>query len=171
MWSWTCALTFMDASGLQELIRQNDFAHQNRHNPVTAQTFKETIERTLNPSMRSSTAFYLADVDGAGAYMAGKADHISGVVAHGDTLTLHLVKPEGDFPSRIATPSFCAVPPGTPIDPRGGADAPFGRAVRPLLIHAGPPDRARAQPELPREPSAPFRANRRCDRPLPAGSG
>jgi YVTN family beta-propeller protein len=87
--------------------------------PVTAQTFKETIERTLNPRMRSPTAFYLADVVGAGAYMAGKTDHISGVIANGDTLTIHLVKPVGDFPTRIATPSFCAVPPGTPIDPKG----------------------------------------------------
>ena len=32
---------------------------------------------------------------------------------------MHLVKPEGDFPTRIATPAFCAVPPSTPHDPRG----------------------------------------------------
>lgn len=87
--------------------------------PVTAQTFKDTIERTLNPRMRSVTASYLADVVGAGAYMAGKAGHISGVVAKGDTLTVHLVKPVGDFPARIATPAFCAVPHGTPIDREG----------------------------------------------------
>jgi YVTN family beta-propeller protein len=87
--------------------------------PVTAQTFKDTIERTLNPKMRSPTAFYLADVVGARAYMAGKTNHISGVVANGDTLTIHLAKPVGDFPTRIATPSFCAVPPGTPPDPKG----------------------------------------------------
>ncbi len=87
--------------------------------PVTAQTFKDTIERTLNPRMGSATAFYLADVVGARAYMAGKTDHINGVVANGDTLTIHLVKPVGDFPTRIATPSFCAVPSGTPSDPRG----------------------------------------------------
>jgi YVTN family beta-propeller protein len=87
--------------------------------PVTAQTFKETIERTLNPRMRSGTAPYLADVVGAAAYAAGKTDHISGVVANGDTLTIHLVKPEGDFPTRMATPAFCAVPHGTPIDRKG----------------------------------------------------
>lgn len=87
--------------------------------PVTAQTFKDTIERTLNPIMHSATASYLADIVGAGAYVVGKTDHINGVVANGDTLTIHLIKPEGDFPTRIATPSFCAVPPGTPIDPKG----------------------------------------------------
>jgi YVTN family beta-propeller protein len=86
---------------------------------VTAQTFKDAIERTLSPRMRSGTAWYLADVVGAGAYMAGKTNHISGVVADGDTLTIHLTKPVGDLPARIATPAFCAVPHDTPIDPKG----------------------------------------------------
>src|SRR6202012_2520906 len=38
---------------------------------VTAQTFKATIERTLNPRMNSPLAHYLSDVVGAGAFMAG----------------------------------------------------------------------------------------------------
>jgi peptide/nickel transport system substrate-binding protein len=87
--------------------------------PVTAQTFKDTIERTLNPTMRSPTAHNMADIVGAAAYMAGKANHIKGVVVNGDTLTIHLVRPQGDFPTRIAMPAFCAVPSGAPIDPRG----------------------------------------------------
>jgi YVTN family beta-propeller protein len=40
--------------------------------PVSAQTFKDSIERTLNPRMHSPSAHYLADVVGARAYMAGK---------------------------------------------------------------------------------------------------
>jgi YVTN family beta-propeller protein len=87
--------------------------------PVTAQTFKDTIERTLNPRMRSPVAHYLADVVGAGPYMAGKAAHISGVVANGSTLTIHLLHPEPDFLSRIALQGFCAVPSNTPVDPKG----------------------------------------------------
>ncbi len=87
--------------------------------PVTAQTFKYTIERTLNPKMHSPMAHYLADVIGAPAYIAGKAQHIAGAVAHGDTLTIHLLQPEPDFLSRIALPGFCAVPVDTPIDPKG----------------------------------------------------
>ena len=92
--------------------------------PVTAETFKDTIERTLNPRMNSPTAHYLADIIGAGAYMAGKASHIAGLTASGDTLTIHLLHPDPDFPARIALPSFCAVPPGTPIDPKGLATIP-----------------------------------------------
>jgi peptide/nickel transport system substrate-binding protein len=49
--------------------------------------------------------------------MAGTAPHISGVVARGGTLTIHLLAPAPDFLSRIAQPIFCAVPSNTPIEP------------------------------------------------------
>ena len=84
--------------------------------PVTAQTFKDTIERTLNPRMDSYSAQFLADVVGARAYMAGNASHIAGVTATGDTLTIRLLAPAPDFLSRIAQPAFCAVPSNTPIN-------------------------------------------------------
>jgi peptide/nickel transport system substrate-binding protein len=83
--------------------------------PVTAQTFKDSIERTLSPRVDSYAAHYLADVVGARSYMAGKASHIAGVVARGDTLTIRLLAPAPDFLSRIAQPAFCAVPSNTPI--------------------------------------------------------
>jgi peptide/nickel transport system substrate-binding protein len=87
--------------------------------PVTAETFKDTIERTLNPRMHSPWAHYLADVVGARAYMAGTATHISGVVSDGDTLTIRLLAAAPDFLSRLAQPAFCAVPINTPILPEG----------------------------------------------------
>lgn len=39
-------LTFMDASGLHELVRQNDYAHQNRHNLAVVRG-RKAIERLL----------------------------------------------------------------------------------------------------------------------------
>jgi YVTN family beta-propeller protein len=88
--------------------------------PVTAQTFKATIERTLNPAMHSSYAHFLADIVGADAYMSGKASHIAGVIAHGDTLTVRLLAPAPDFLARISQPAAsCAVPPDTPVDRNG----------------------------------------------------
>lgn len=87
--------------------------------PVTAETFKKTIERTLNPRMRSPSARYLADVAGAAAYRAGRARQIAGVIANGDKLTIRLLAPAPDFLSRIAQPAFCAVPSSTPPDPNG----------------------------------------------------
>jgi YVTN family beta-propeller protein len=90
--------------------------------PVTARTFKDTIERTLAPSVDSYAAPYLADVVGARAYMAGKASHIAGVTATGDTLTIRLLAPAPDFLSRIAEQAFCAVPSNTPI--KGARELP-----------------------------------------------
>jgi YVTN family beta-propeller protein len=89
--------------------------------PVTAQTFKSTIERTLNKVMRSPAVSngYLDDIVGARAYEAGKAPHIAGIAARGDTLTIRLLKPDGALPSKLAMPFFCAVPVGTPVDPDG----------------------------------------------------
>ena len=91
---------------------------------VTAQTLKDTIERTLNPRIQSWAAADLADIVGARAYMAGKAAHISGVTAHGDTLTVRLVATAPDFPSRIAMTAFCAVPTNAPLDENGGEPIP-----------------------------------------------
>jgi ABC-type oligopeptide transport system substrate-binding subunit len=87
--------------------------------PVTAQTFKHTIERTLSPRMQSPLAHYLADVVGARAYMAGKTGHIAGIVARADTLTITLLAPAPDFLARLAQPAFCAVPSNTPIERTG----------------------------------------------------
>jgi peptide/nickel transport system substrate-binding protein len=87
--------------------------------PVTAETFKYTIERTLNPKTESPFAQYLGDVVGADAYMAGKAGGISGVSAIGNKLIIRLRAPEPDFVSRIALTAFCAVPTNTPITRSG----------------------------------------------------
>ena len=65
---------------------------------VTAQTFKYTIERTLTPRMRSPLAPEFRDIVGASAYMAGKATHISGVVAHRNALTIRLTAPGSRHP-------------------------------------------------------------------------
>jgi YVTN family beta-propeller protein len=87
--------------------------------PVTAQTFKYTIERTLNPRVHNPVANEFDDILGARTYMAGKAAHIAGVTASGNTLSVRLTAPAPDLASRLAQPFFCAVPSDTPIDPQG----------------------------------------------------
>ena len=86
--------------------------------PVTAETLRATIERTLSPQMRSPFRSYFTDIVGADAYMAGTASHISGVIARGATLTIRLRAPEGDFLALLAGPEMCAVPPNTPPAPQ-----------------------------------------------------
>ena len=92
--------------------------------PVTAQTFKSTIERALNPTMKAPLAYEFADIAGAAPYMAGKTPHISGVVARRDTLTIHLIAPDPQILARLAQPIFCAVPSNTPINPKGEPEIP-----------------------------------------------
>ena len=60
--------------------------------PVTAQTFKFSIERSAQPEAEAGRrhGHFAGDIVGAPAYMAGKAKHISGVSAHGNTLTIRL---------------------------------------------------------------------------------
>ena len=83
--------------------------------PVTAATMKYSIERALSPKMESYGAPYGSDIVGATDYMNGKADHIAGIRVDGDKLTFRLVRPAGDFPTRISMPFFAAVPKDTPI--------------------------------------------------------
>jgi YVTN family beta-propeller protein len=87
--------------------------------PLTAQTFKDTIERALDPAMKAPLAFEFADIAGAAEYMAGKAPHIAGIVADGNRLTIHLLAPDPEILARTAQPIFCPVPPNTPHDPKG----------------------------------------------------
>ena len=86
---------------------------------VTAETFRHVIERDLNPKTQSPGASFIKDIVGADKYIAGKADHISGVQANGNKLKISLTKVAPDFISRIAMPFFCAIPTSTPINPKG----------------------------------------------------
>ena len=78
--------------------------------PVTAQSMKYTIERSLNPRMRSAASGLLSDV--------------RSVSASGRTLTVTLARPSSTFLNRISLPFFCAVPLGTPIEPEGLRSVP-----------------------------------------------
>jgi ABC-type oligopeptide transport system substrate-binding subunit len=97
--------------------------------PVTAQTFRHTIEREIATSPKDvGIDPYVADIVGARAFYAGKAPHVAGLSVHGSRLSITLVKATGDLPARMAMPRFCAVPLSTPL--RGGGEQ--------LIPSAGP---------------------------------
>jgi YVTN family beta-propeller protein len=96
--------------------------------PVTAETIKYTIERSLSPRLKSPARFYVGDIVGEKAYEAGRARHIAGLIVRGDKLTIKLTDSARDFPTRIAMPFFCAVPMNTPIR----------RTEKPAIPSAGP---------------------------------
>ena len=97
---------------------------------VKPSDFQYSIERLFHIGS-PGVGFYTAIV-GADAYAAHKAAHISGIVANDktNTITFHLVHPDGAFLDIMAMPFAFAVPAGTPYkdistDPHGGS--PPGR--------------------------------------------
>lgn len=92
--------------------------------PVTAQTFKSTIERVVNPAMKSALAYAFTNVAGYHAFVTGKTDGLSGIVARGETLTIRLAQPDGGLLANLAQGAACAVPTGTPAVRGGVPDIP-----------------------------------------------
>ena len=106
--------------------------------PVTAGTFKYSIERTLSKTMYSnSNTSYLDDVVGVQAYTAGKAKHISGLSAHGNTLTIRLTHPDPLIPTQLTSPLFCSVPTDTPIVAQGVQTVPAAGPYYVASLHPG----------------------------------
>jgi DNA-binding SARP family transcriptional activator/ABC-type oligopeptide transport system substrate-binding subunit len=92
--------------------------------PVTAETFRYSIERALSPNLTKHALSpaqnapgprFVDDIEGEQAFRRGRAEHISGLRANGDTLSITLTKPSPDFLERLALPFFCPVPRGTPF--------------------------------------------------------
>ena len=82
--------------------------------PVTAATFKTTIERVTNPRLKSPYTGAFSGIAGYHAYVTGKSAGLAGIVARGDTLTIRLSRPDGGFLAWLAAGAACAVPSGTP---------------------------------------------------------
>jgi ABC-type transport system substrate-binding protein len=128
--------------------------------PVTAATFRHTLERALSPKNVYSAGPQLAsDIEGVAAYRAGKAAHISGVRAHGDVLAITLAKPAGDFLTRLSMFAFCPVPLSIPIHQRGVTERPIPSAG-PYYIESIQGDRT----VLERNPYYPGQRPRRAER-------
>src|SRR5262245_17243561 len=81
---------------------------------VTAESMKYTIERALDPDLAGPGAQFLANVEGVTEYMNRQRSEITGIVAQGNTLTVHLIRPEGEILSLLSMPFFCAVPMSMP---------------------------------------------------------
>jgi serine/threonine-protein kinase len=82
--------------------------------PVTAESFRYSIERAFAPGIENGK-FFLPELVGSADFVSGKSRHIGGISASGDTLTLHLTKPVPDLPEVLAMPFFSGVPEGTPL--------------------------------------------------------
>ncbi|HYT81313.1 MAG TPA: BTAD domain-containing putative transcriptional regulator [Actinomycetota bacterium] len=89
--------------------------------PVTAETFRFSIERALSPKLGEGTPGprFIDDIRGEQAFRAGTTKHISGLRASGNTLTIALTGPSATFLQRLSLPFFCPVPTDSPVIPGG----------------------------------------------------
>ena len=85
--------------------------------PVTAETFRSSIERALSQALIdwAPGPQFLDDIVGAQAFREGKASTVAGLSADGDRLTIRLVAPSTGLP-RTALPAvlLCRSPPARP---------------------------------------------------------
>src|SRR5689334_25034180 len=90
----------------------------NTGEPVTAQTFADSLMRDLNPKEVSPfVSFVGSSIVGASGWN-GKGT-IPGVQVQGDKFILHLTQPNGTIVAEMATPFMCAIPHNTPINSKG----------------------------------------------------
>ena len=101
--------------------------------PVTAASFKYAIDRVANHDLASPAAPFItaangADIVGAREVNGGNAQHVRGVMARGQRLTIRLTRPYAALPDLLAMPFFQAT----------SARLPLGREVTGGYAAAGP---------------------------------
>ncbi len=98
--------------------------------PITAETFRLTIRRALDPRLGPDAdgIEWLGDIIGANEYHAGKAADISGLTTTDDTLSITIRAPSSTFLERLSLPAFCPVPVGTARIRGGVNDPPLPRS-------------------------------------------
>ncbi len=78
---------------------------------ITADDFKYSFERVLNPETRSPKAWMLSIVVGAGDFQDGAADEVTGIrVVDAQTLEIELAEPLAPFKSMLASINLAVVP-------------------------------------------------------------
>jgi peptide/nickel transport system substrate-binding protein len=90
--------------------------------PVTAAAYQRSWERILSPKMGSPLGVNLDlqnTIVGGKAFLAGKAQHISGIKAKGNTISFTLTKPNATFVSILSMQWFTPVKPNTPYTSQG----------------------------------------------------
>lgn len=94
--------------------------------PITATDVVESWLRIIDPATPSPLSSLMLDVRGAEDFLAGRTTDPStvGLTAEGRDVIVDLVRPGGDFPAIVSSPTFGIVPPavwrdGRAIEPEG----------------------------------------------------
>ena len=103
---------------------------------ITSHDFLRSLLRVL-PRIPAGSQ---PQIEGAAEYIAGDATTVSGLETPNDyTLRVHLLRPEGDLPARLALPDIAPIPvhptdPAAPFGVATGHDEDYGR----FLVASGP---------------------------------
>ncbi len=91
-------------------LRSNVLFHDNSR-PVTADDFKFSLERALNPDTQSTVGeVYLDDLAGAAEFVAGNAEEVTGIrVIDPQTLELTITEPSAVFIEKLTYPTAYVV--------------------------------------------------------------
>ena len=97
---------------------------------MTADDFKYSMERALNPDTQSDTGdVYLDDIAGVDDYITGKATEVSGIkVIDPNTLELTIKAPDAVFLEKLTYPTAFVVDKNQVKTP--AASIPAGRSTR-----------------------------------------
>ncbi len=87
--------------------------------PITGADVVRSWLRVVDPQHPSNLVSLLYDVVGVRDYVAGRSSDAStlGFSASGNTVTVRLTRPAGDFPAIAASPTLAVVPPGVGSGP------------------------------------------------------
>ena len=132
--------------------------------PVTAEAFERAIERGLEPEERVVCGRAPPRHRGRRCLRGRTGRRIAGVSGRGDRLVIRLERPSPDLTARLAARYFCAVPPSTPITPKGVDAVPTAGPYYVAVAHPEAKPRAAPQPELRRAAAARARGDPLHDR-------
>ena len=96
----------VSADGRSYTIRLKSGLQYDTGDGITARDFAAAIGRVADPKLSSPGSAYTAAI----ASVRASSTY---------TLRIRLKRPAPDFASRLSSPFFCPLPPGTPHDPRG----------------------------------------------------
>jgi peptide/nickel transport system substrate-binding protein len=104
---------------------------------ITTPDIVRAFEREFTPAVAAAYGFYYNDIEGTQDYYDGKADTITGLeTPDPHTLIVHLTRPAGDLPFRLAMPATAPIPPNgdAVLGAADGHDDDYGR----FLVATGP---------------------------------
>ncbi len=137
----TASLPVISKDGLTYTFKLRPGARFSDGKPITGQDIAYTFMRLMNPTIDTGTGYYFTNVAGANAYLAGTAKTIPGITATTNSVTFHLTAPDGAFLYKIALPTTCPVPVGTPMKPQESGSLEENYASGPFKLQSYAPSR------------------------------